>query len=96
MTKEILKKVLLVAVFFVVGAVAAHATGGSEWQPIWDKVKAYLEGYPGMIAAAFFVVAGLVSFYRGMFAQGAVSILVATGIFLAPTIAQNLASGTVF
>ncbi len=93
---RIVLRALFVAIFAVLAVVNAHATGGSEWQPIWDTLKNYIEGYPGMIAAAFFVLAGLFSFYRGQLAQGVVSILIAGAIFLTPTIASNLASGTTF
>ena len=72
------------------------STGGSEWKPLWQKLQSYIEGYIGMIAAAFLVLAGLFSFYRGQLAQGGVAILVAAGIFLAPKIASNLAGGTLF
>jgi len=89
-------RIALMAIFMVLAVVNAHATGGSEWQPLWNTLKGYIEGYPGMIAAAFLVLAGLFSFYRGQLAQGGVAILIAGGIFLAPTIAQNLASGTTF
>lgn len=94
--KELLKNMLVLGVFFVVAAVAAHATGGSEWQDIWNKVKDYLQGYPGMIAAALFIAGGLVSFYRGALGQGAVAIIVAVGIFLIPNVAEGMASGTLF
>lgn len=92
--------VLTCAVTCAVTFVASHGvlanTGGSEWQPLWNKLQGYVEGYLGMMAAVFFVLAGLIGFYRGQFAQGGIAILVAGGIFLAPTIATKLSGGVLF
>jgi type IV secretory pathway VirB2 component (pilin) len=92
---KFIRNILTSISFAIIGLVAnAYATGGSEWQPIWDKIVGYINGYPGMIAAAGLVIAGLFAFYRGQFAQGLVAIIVAAAIFLTPTVVQGFTSGT--
>jgi len=105
--RELLKKVdwkkvalygLVAFAFVAVVAVVAPvmASGGSEWSPLWQKVQDYITGVPGKIAATFFVAAGIIAFYRGLMAQGVIAILAATGLVLAPKIANSIASGLLF
>jgi len=75
---------------------AAMASGGNEWNPLWQKVQDYITGVPGKIAATFLVAASIFAFYRGMLAQGGVAILAATGLVLSPKIANAIANGALF
>jgi len=95
-------KLVLVAVFAVAITAAfsvfsvAMASGGNEWNPLWQKVQDYITGVPGKIAATFLVAASIFAFYRGMLAQGGVAILAATGLVLSPKIASAIANGALF
>ncbi|WP_457569154.1 hypothetical protein [Desulfurobacterium sp.] len=69
----------------------ASTSSATEWQSLWDTIVNLLRGYPGIIAAAFFILSALVNLYQGRLGGAVVSIVVAAGIFVVPTIASGMA-----
>jgi hypothetical protein len=90
--------VVIVTVMATAGpALASNATGGAEFNSLWDKLEGYVKGVPGKIFALGILVTGL---YRSIFAGAGPlfffgSSAAAAAIFILPGIASG-AGGALF
>ena len=90
--------ILAIGLFVPQLAHASNATGGTEFQSLYNKLIGWVQGLPGIMGAIILLVVGIyLSFVGGRSPMYFfLTALGAAAIFLIPGIAQGLAGATWF
>jgi len=74
---------------------AFAGTGGTEFNDLWNKLTEWVQGLLGRIIALTFVVVGLsAGILRGSIFGFVLGIASGIGLYLSPTIIQNIVTAT--
>lgn len=94
--KSVAKALLMAVPLMILVAPDAFAgTGGTEFQTLWNTLVDWVQGLLGRIIAITFVVVGLAAgILRGSIFGFVLGIASGIGLYLSPTIIQNIVTAT--